>query len=98
MNTQPGEVFHGKHQDQSVDHLSLNNNIHHRFQKLQSSLGSLQSVHQNIVRTKNKNKNLRNWKFKGHTFDSIPRLESSCGYFIEVSGHLNCRTSSKSKT
>jgi hypothetical protein len=52
MNTQPGEVFHGKHQDQSVDHLSLNNNIHPRFQKLQNSLGSLQSVHQNIVRTK----------------------------------------------
>lgn len=52
MNTEPGEVFHGKHQDQSVGHLSLNNNIHHHFQKWQSSLGSLQSVHQDVVRTK----------------------------------------------
>jgi len=48
MDIQPGEVFHEKHPDQSVDHLSLNNNIHHQVHMSQSSLGSPQSVYTKI--------------------------------------------------
>ena len=48
MDIQPGKVFHEKHPDQSVDHLSLNNNTHHQVHMSQSSLGSPQSVYTKI--------------------------------------------------